>query len=329
MVSLGDQVQITRDDILDFSKGTIKLILELQKDKGWRAFRSSKNHVMLLAPDGVTRLGASRNNDATGYLQRAVRKYYEDKGEVEEAEKVVAAEKFACPRPKCPKFFNTLDNLTIHINVDHEGKVKCPDCIETFEKPHVLGIHRAKAHGYVSPTRARRLELKAEREALLESLREQAKVEDALKYGVDSAHEAGRKMGEDMKSLDIIPESHRDGHHHIGTTKELVEHFKEDIDKILEEKGIVPTVQQLDSEEVFEVQHIEDDEEREKRIDRIVKHWEQAKATRPVDEPLSPEYNRDSWVLDMSMIMDVPVETVLKNMMAAGLNMEIRVWKES
>lgn len=55
-MKVGEALKVTRDDIQDFPGDTISIIMDLQKE-GWRAQRSNRNHVMLLAPDGVTKHG--------------------------------------------------------------------------------------------------------------------------------------------------------------------------------------------------------------------------------------------------------------------------------
>jgi uncharacterized C2H2 Zn-finger protein len=164
MVAIGDSMQLRREDILDFPADTIKLILDMQKD-GWRAQRSSKNHVMLLAPDGETRLGASRNPSSAKYLSEDLRRYNKAQGkeEVVPVKVKTVIQKHSCPRPGCPKAFATEEALNVHIDVEHEGMIKCPDCNKTFFRASALGRHRQAIHGYVSPNRAKRLEQEAKR----------------------------------------------------------------------------------------------------------------------------------------------------------------------
>jgi uncharacterized C2H2 Zn-finger protein len=154
MVTIGDQLKLRRDDIKAWPEETIKLILEMQKD-GWQAYRSNNHHVVLMAPDGETTLGASTNKNSAKYLAEKLRAYNKANGKekkvVTPAEvKSKVSQKWPCARPDCIKVFATEGKLNRHIAVDHEGKFGCPDCDEVFSTPQGLGRHRTK-HGYVSP----------------------------------------------------------------------------------------------------------------------------------------------------------------------------------
>ena len=157
MPSIEEATSITRADLLRFPKPTADIILSLQKN-GWRVSINKNTHARLLAPDGVTIVGATTNKNSHVYLQQQVLKY--NAGEpIEEPVKATTSEKVRCPRPDCGKWFSDLDHLNIHINVDHENMAKCPDCDYTHRLSRIVMIHRSKSHGYESPSKARRKEL--------------------------------------------------------------------------------------------------------------------------------------------------------------------------
>src|SRR6187402_2748032 len=164
MVAVGDLIKVTRDDIQDFPGDTIKLVLEMQKD-GWRAQRSNRNHIMLFGPDGETRLSASRNADSARYLAEDLRKYNKANGKEEKVVKVrTVSQKFPCIKEDCNRTFNSAENLTLHVGLDHDGLIKCPDCNELAKDAKTLGRHRGIKHGYVSPRYAKRKAAEAKRE---------------------------------------------------------------------------------------------------------------------------------------------------------------------
>ena len=68
-----------------------------------------------------------------------------------------------CPRPGCNRVYASLEQLNVHINVDHEHKVKCPDCDYYAGSQRLVNIHRSKKHGYESPGKAKRLAQEARR----------------------------------------------------------------------------------------------------------------------------------------------------------------------
>lgn len=166
MATVGDVLKVSRDDIQDFPGDTIDLILEMQKE-GWRAQRSNRNHVMLLAPDGETRFSASRNANSAKYLAEDRRRYNKAQGKEEVVPVKVkrVTQKFPCPRDDCNRFFNSEENLKLHVEVDHEKRIKCPDCVETFAKAAGVGLHRRARHGYVSPGYAARKAKEAKRKS--------------------------------------------------------------------------------------------------------------------------------------------------------------------
>lgn len=276
-MNIGDLLKVTRDDIQDFPGDTIELILELQKE-GWRAQRSNRNHVMLLAPDGVTKYSASRNASSAKYLREDIARYKRSVGdELAKEEEVPKQEKVPCPRPDCPKFFASLDHLNFHIAVDHEGRLGCPekDCFETFSKANVLGRHRQLVHGYVSPKYAKR---KAQ-----EAKRAEKNVLDDIIDTVDMG-ELGTDSDETPAVSDEMPNPKpaRFGVDVVETYMEGVGAFNS-------------------SEDV--------------RVDRTENDVEF------ID-------NRDSWVIAHKPLRRRRIEDIEQTYAAAGLKMEIRVWRE-
>lgn len=249
MATIGDELKVGRADILDFPEDTIRTILEMQKE-GWRAQRSNRNHVMLFAPDGETKLGASRNASSGKYLGEELRKYNARQGKVVQVvEKSGTAQKWACPRPDCNKVFVSSEKLNVHINLDHEGKLQCPDCGEFFSRAASLGRHRQAKHGYVSQH-----------------------------YKARKRHEAKRIQRE--KAIDR---------------------------RLLELRGgpdledLLPVVSQPEP-------------------------WTETKIETKVD-PIDFIDERDSWSIDLQPLQGTKLFKIQEVLNAAGLEMEIRVWK--
>ena len=161
MAEIGDSTSLRREDINDFPPQTIKLILA-QQSKGWRAVRSNRNHVMLLAPDGESRYSASRNSNSWKFLKEDIARYERDHP-VTATVKTVEVERVLCPRPDCVRAFGSLDQLNAHIQVDHENMVRCPDCVATFPDLRRMTVHRSRVHGYESPRKQARLAAEAKR----------------------------------------------------------------------------------------------------------------------------------------------------------------------
>jgi uncharacterized C2H2 Zn-finger protein len=159
--NIGDATFVRRADVLDFPARTVELILDLQRS-GWRATRTNNNHVTLLAPDGVTRLSASRNSNSWKYVSEEVKRWRAQNPGAEPEPELVPAQKWPCPR--CNKVFATDEHLSRHIHVDHEHMLDCPDCGRWFLDKRRLNLHRSKEHGYESPTKAARLAAKRKRD---------------------------------------------------------------------------------------------------------------------------------------------------------------------
>ena len=239
MAEIGDSTSLRREDINDFPPQTIKLILQVQS-KGWRAVRSNRNHVMLLAPDGESRFSASRNSNSWKFLKEDIARYERAHPTVQAVE-TVATERWSCPRPECNKVYTSMDQLNAHIQADHEGLVKCPDCVHTAKNQRLLNLHRSKAHGYESPAKAGRL-----------------------------AAEAKRKRKTEQPAPVVLP---------------------------------APAP--VEPEPVT------------------------------IEEPTMAEHNvdlideRNSWTIDLSKVMGQEVAQLQAQLAIAGLNMEIRVWRDS
>jgi len=350
-MKLGDTLKVTRDEIIDFPKDTIELILDLQKE-GWRAQRSNRNHVMLLAPDGVTRYSASRNVSSAKYLAEDIRRYKageeRQEPEKEEAEEVAFHEKFPCPQVDCPRSFASQKKVNVHLAVDHEGQLKCPDCDETRENKRKLSIHRTHAHGYVSPRKAQRKAQEARRKAEMQAHMEGSSknhqgeivetVDEALKSGfaggADAAREAGKSAGR--------------------ATQEYVDHVLDDLDQKMEEAGVkfdprvitqilnerLPVTAYSDTSPVDYIvssdgsaldltTRIPLKATAQEVVDGIVKDVLEGKLPngyKEDNEPLDFIDERDSWTLDLEPILDMDIRTVARVLHAAGLKLEMRSW---
>lgn len=302
MAKVGDILKISRADIQDFPGDTINLIMQMQKD-GWRAQRSNRNHVMLFGPDGTTRLSASRNADSAKYLGEDLRKYNKANGK-EEREPVVVkrvTQKWPCPRPGCPKIFASESKLNAHIGVDHEKLLKCPDCDDTFKDPKTLGRHRGLKHGYVSPRYAARKAQEAKREAkkVLDEVVEthtndepeffpEPKLEETRNFETGVAEPW--VIGKINSTGGVISDSH--GVYAYGKLNAGVL----DSDISLVRKG--PDIVGGSIYAQPEVEHVDF-----------------------LDE-------RDSWTADLEDIYEMTIRDFQTTLKAAGLKMEIRVWKD-
>lgn len=186
MVSIGDQLELKRSDLLNFPKDTVDLILEMQKD-GWRGHRNSQGHVKMLAPDGKTHVMATSNKNSATYVRSGYNQYKKKHGEKKvnsSSQKVV--QKWPCARPGCPKVYASEQQLSDHIMVDHEKKLLCPekDCHEVRDTKQKLSIHMTHAHGYVSPRKAQRKQQEANRAK--KKLNEEGKLTDEQRDAVNA-----------------------------------------------------------------------------------------------------------------------------------------------
>lgn len=290
---VGEALKVTRDDIQDFPGDTISIIMDLQKE-GWRAQRSNRNHIMLFAPDGSTNYSVSRNKNSAKYLREDIARY--NRGDkhpsgmnLEMTDEEVAlslTEKFPCPYVDCPKQFISQEKVNVHVAVDHEGYLKCPDCDEVRDNQRKLNIHRAKAHGYESPRKAQRKRQEASREArkTLDT------IEQNLKAETEGTHRTEKSVGRDLKYL--------------------TEHNPRDTDESIPIKKDTIAADLLMSEEP----------KRESLKGLSIYVGEESNEPIVLDE-------RESWVLSDSDIQDRRVGTLRQILKAAGLEMEIRVWK--
>lgn len=344
-MKLGDILKVTRDDVQDFPGDTVDLIMDLQKE-GWRAQRSNRNHVMLLAPDGVTRYSASRNASSAKYLAEDIARYKKgDKldgvndadiqekvehehdfspygnrmfrcsvcGETftEKDRLIMVAKKVPCPHTDCPRVFISQEKVNVHLAVDHEGHVKCPDCDETRENNRKLSIHRTHAHGYESPRKAQRKRQEAARREKdgvvqvyldgasdeLVSSTLQTRGEIVLEAGAEGAREAGESTGRAIKNVD--PSG-------VKFDKELIfDHLS--ARAITDSMAVDSLVRRDGISELKRARGIVDD-------------------IMPEVEPLEFIDERDSWTLDLESIMDMDIRTVARVLHAAGLKLEMRSW---
>lgn len=169
MVKIGEALKLSRGDLGGYPQDTIKLIMDMQND-GWRATRSGSSHVVMMAPEGTHRITVSRNKNSAKFLSEDLKRYNAARGidtkeEKEEVVVRVVTEKHPCPRDSCPRAFNSEEALKVHVDVDHDGMLLCPEegCRETRETAQKMAIHRTHAHGYVSPRKAQRKKQEADR----------------------------------------------------------------------------------------------------------------------------------------------------------------------
>lgn len=206
-MKVGELLKVSRDDIQDFPGDTIDLIMSLQKE-GWRAQRSNRNHVMLLAPDKITKYSASRNANSAKYLREDIARYKrgeqmlgeEALAKMEKEIAVPAHEKFPCPQADCPRFYASQEKVNVHVAVDHEGWVKCPNCDEVRDTVRSLSHHRRSIHGYVSPRYQKRKAQEANRKA-------KEVLDDVIKTVDDGHFTQPAPIGQREKDLKEITKS--------------------------------------------------------------------------------------------------------------------------
>ncbi len=169
MPSISESLELTPKDLRNFNKKMTDEILQAQKD-GWRGHVNRQGHVSMLAPDGEDTVVISSNSNAINQLQLGINRYRRRTGKPVDdyrnkpKEKAKVDQKWPCARPECPKVYATAEQLNVHIQVDHEKRIKCPDCNKTFKAANVVGRHRQLEHGYVSPNKAKRKAQEAKRE---------------------------------------------------------------------------------------------------------------------------------------------------------------------
>lgn len=305
MAKIGDVLKVTRDDLNDFPKDTKDLIMDLQKE-GWRASRSGSNHVVLLAPDGFTRITASRNKNSYKYLQEDLKRANAaHTRNIKEKSEDMLSEKHACPRENCPKFFNSEESLDLHIDVDHEGFLLCPEenCKETYARPQALARHRQVAHGYISPNRERRKAQEAKR-AGRDILNDVMKTVDSGDFG----------LGDDSDTPIVSKMSRESTGRPLTEMEEAVE---------IANAGIPdPPVKSINGVVVKgDWKPVYDGED-------IVGHSLYVEPEAKDVERIDFLDDRDSWVVDDPDMMSHPVNTLRQILNAVGLDMEVRVWRK-
>ena len=317
MPSVGELLQLTRKDMAGFPETSIKYVLELQK-KDWKATRSNRSHIAVMSPDGMHRFGLSQKEGGLAYLKRDVRKYYAARGEEENevVEKKVTT-KFPCPRPECNKVYASLEHLDTHIAIDHEKRVACaePGCRETFKSKQVMGRHRQVKHGYQSPRykerkaqEARRAQKKAEEE-ITESREETADTNAMIDY-LQADAEAASGIKPDMTvSMDVL------------------QHYTELGMKPPQIGGSVGTLGFDINEFEAELRNQVEDPDPLRGLDAEAERLREERAL--LVEELDFIDTRDSWTLDLQDLLrnGYKIEDVVTMMAAAGLGLEIRVWK--
>ena len=155
--------EMTRAELRAFDSATQDLLIEMMGE-GWTGRRGKGSHIQLQGPDLATRGAISPSNTRNVNYLRQLRNRG-SVGSVKPAQPKQAVDKVKCPRPGCYKVYASLEYLNAHINVDHEHKLKCPDCDYYGDSTRRVNLHRSKHHGYESPKKARRLEAQAKREA--------------------------------------------------------------------------------------------------------------------------------------------------------------------
>ena len=161
---------LTRNELRAFDTPSQDIILEMMAD-GWEGRRSAGSHVQL-RNDLVNGSVSPGNKHNVNYLRQLRNRGTAGSVAVSAvpqpaapAKAATSPEKFKCPRPGCNRVYASLRQLSVHINVDHENKLRCPDCDYYGGSLRQVNLHRSKEHGYESPKKAQRLKAVAERKA--------------------------------------------------------------------------------------------------------------------------------------------------------------------
>lgn len=316
MVSIGDQLELKRSDLLNFPKDTVDLILEMQKD-GWRGHRNSQGHVKMLAPDGKTHVMATSNKNSATYVRSGYNQYKKKHGEKKvnsSSQKVV--QKWPCARPGCPKVYASEQQLSDHIMVDHEKKLLCPDkdCHEVRDTKQKLTIHMTHAHGYVSPRKAQRKKQEANRAALAKAKEQAAKDEEQFQREETTAAilEAGKFLeGADESTgriIDSIPVEHLVPQEGKTSLKDLARgHMLDEF----------PEFTATNEQPVF-VQYSEGQIQTAEEIYRHTRN--QLNSLGKLPRPQQPQ----EVTLNLDDIMDMDIRTVARVLHAAGMKLTLR-----
>lgn len=153
--------EMTRAELRAFDVAVQDLLIEMMGE-GWTGRRSKGSHLQLQGPDLTTRGAISPSNRNNANYLRQLRSRG-SVGSAKPAQLKVVVEKVNCPRPGCNKVYASLEHLNVHINVDHEHKLKCPDCDFYGNDTRQVNLHRSRHHGYESPKKQQRLEAEAKR----------------------------------------------------------------------------------------------------------------------------------------------------------------------
>ena len=155
--------EMTRAELRAFDVAVQDLLIEMMGE-GWTGRRSKGSHIQLQGPDLTTRGAISPSNINNINFLRQLRNRG-SVGSVKPAQPKQAVDRVKCPRPDCYKVYASLEYLNAHINVDHEHKLKCPDCDYYGDSTRQVNLHRSRHHGYESPRKQHRLEAEAKRRA--------------------------------------------------------------------------------------------------------------------------------------------------------------------
>ena len=154
---------LQRSELSAFKKDVQDALLELSAE-GWVGRRGKGSHLYLRSADretsGVVSPGNKHNVNYLRQLRNRTAAPVIKEASMPTIGKTVTV---PCPRPGCNRVYASLEQLNVHINVDHEHKVKCPDCDYYGDSQRLVNIHRSKQHGYESPGKAKRLAQEARR----------------------------------------------------------------------------------------------------------------------------------------------------------------------
>ena len=341
MASVGDLLQLTRKDLAGFPEVSVKYILELQK-KGWKGTRSNRSHVAMMSPDGAHRFGLSQKEGGLTYLKRDVNKYYAARGEDPDmgdnvkADKQKVIEKVQCPREDCNKTYASLEKLNVHIGVDHENKVVCEHtfCDELFNSKKVMRLHMARKHDYQSPRYKQRKAQEAARAkkkeeetaaalpAMVDYLQKDAEATTKImEGGVEALNELNDEMRQ--RAVTVNVES-------VGRVYLEQEDIDESQMAYFVERPTDPDelpyvkVHRKSPPFVIEGSNVGDPLSPEETFQKQLDGEEVSE-----DKDLDFIDTRDSWTMELTDLVrhGRTVEDVINMMGAAGLGLEIRVWK--
>lgn len=367
MVSVGDLLQLTRKDLAGFPEVSVKYILELQKKgwKGTRSNRShvammspdGAHRFGLSQKEGGL---AYLKRDVNKYY--AARGEDPDMGDNVKAEKQKVIEKVQCPREDCNKTYASLEKLNVHIGVDHENKVVCEHtfCDELFNSKKVMRLHMARKHDYQSPRYKQRKAQEAARAkkkeeetaaalpAMVDYLQKDAEATTKImEGGVEALNELNDEMRQRAVTVDVESvgrvyleqEDIDESQMAYFVEREPQPGEEPHVNVILKETPAFEKDELLKQAETFGIENPDllrsiqehariDDWEAKQRALRADANRLQEERDLLVEE-IDFIDTRDSWTLDLKDILErrSTVEEVVTMMAAAGLGLEIRVWK--